>query len=128
MTDSGPRRISDREVPIVITGYFMPTHDAPLIVFSNTPVLVGMPDTDDLFIFVFSTEEKLASTMADIGIGYERVALVTDGRELLDEIMALNARGERPYWLRVAVDPYKADNGRVRFVEPFTLGEKTLLA
>ena len=112
MTDVAPRRISDREVPIKITGYFMPTH-AP-----NAPVLIGMPGTDDLFIFVFSTEEKLASTMTAIGIEYERVSLVTDGRELLDEIKATNESGKRPYRIRVAVDPYKADNGRVRFVEP----------
>ena len=112
MTDVAPRRISDREVPLRLTGYFMPTR-AP-----NVPVLIGMPGTDDLFIFVFSTEEKLASTMESIGIGYERVSLVTDGRELLDEIKVTHEGGARPYRLRVAVDPYKADNGRVRFVEP----------
>jgi len=111
MTDVGPRRISDREVALVIDDYFMPT-DAP-----NAPVLVGMPGTDDMFIFVFSTAEKLASAMKSIGIEYERVAIVTDGFELLDEIKATNDRGERPYQLRIAVDPYKADNGRVRFVE-----------
>jgi hypothetical protein len=119
LTDVGPRRISDREVSIVITGYFMPTQ-AP-----NVPVLIEMPGTDDLFVCVFSKEEKLASTMAAFGIEYARVALVTDGRELLDEIKATNARGERPYWIRVAVDPYKADNGRVRFSEPFGFGEMT---
>ena len=53
MTDDGPRRVSDREVPLAITGHFMPTQ-AP-----NAPVLVGMPGTDDLFVFVFSTEGKL---------------------------------------------------------------------
>lgn len=122
MTAGGPRRISDREVPVNITGYFMPTH-AP-----NAPVLISMPDVDDMFVFVFSTEEKLAVAMADIGIDYERVALVTNARELLDEILATNARGERPYWIRVAVDPYKADNGRVRFFEPFTLVGEALWA
>ena len=112
MTDSAPRRISDREVPIVITGYFMPT-DAP-----NVPVLIGMPGTDDLFIAVFSTEDKLVAMMGAFGIGYVRVSVVTDGGELIDEIQKTNARGDRPYRIRLAVDPYKADNGRVRFVEP----------
>ena len=37
---------------------------------------------------------------------------------LLDELQATNESGARPYRLRIAVDPYKADNGRVRFVEP----------
>ena len=45
--NTGPHRISDREVPIAFTGYFMPSQ--------HVPVLVGMPGTDDLFIFVFST-------------------------------------------------------------------------
>jgi hypothetical protein len=111
---AGPHRISDRVVPIVVTGYFMPTH-AP-----NAPVLIGMPDTDDLFIAVFSTEEKLAEMMTTFGIVYNRVAIVTDGRELLDEIAAMNAQGDRPYQIRLAVDPYKADNGRLRYTEPLS--------
>ena len=115
MTD-GPRRISDREVPINVTGYFMPTRGG------SVPVLIGMPGTDDLFMFVFSTEEKLVAAMAAFGIEYERVAVVTDGRELLDELQAANESGTRPYKLRLAVDPYKADNGRARFVEPFDDG------
>ena len=112
MTD-GPRQISDREVPLNITGYFMPTHGG------STPVLIGMPGTDDLFMFVFSTEEKLVAAMIAFGIEYESVAVVTDGHELLDEIQARNDGGTRPYRLRLAIDPYQADNGRVRFVEPF---------
>ena len=118
MTDVAPRRISDREVSLRLTGCFMPTQ-AP-----NVPVLIGMPGTDDLFIFVFSTQVKLVSTMESIGVEYERVFLVTDGRELLDEIKETNARGERPYRIRIAVDPYKADNGRVRFVEPLQDGSR----
>lgn len=110
--DLAPRRISDRELSIRITGYFMPTQ-AP-----NVPVLIGMPGTDDLFMLVFSTEEKLAAAMASFEISYAWVAVVTNGGELLDEIQATNESGERPYRLRLAVDPYKADNGRVRFVEP----------
>jgi hypothetical protein len=113
--NDGPRRISDREVPITITGYFMPTR-AP-----NVPVLIGMPGTDDLFIFVFSTEAKLVASMTAFGIEYARIAIVTDGRELLDEMQATNESGARPYKLRLAVDPYKADNGRARYVEPFAL-------
>ena len=92
----------------------------------NVPVLIGMPGTDDLFMFVFSTEEKLVAVMDAIGIQYERVALVTNGGELLDEVAATNARGERPYRLRIAVDPYKMDNGRVRFAEPLMSQESPL--
>ena len=111
MTD-GPRRISDREVPLALTGYFMPTH-AP-----SAPVLCSMPGTDDLFVFVFSTEDKLAAAMSAFRIAYARVALVTNGADLIAEIQARNVSAERPYRVRLAIDPYQADNGRVRFVEP----------
>lgn len=118
---TGPYRISDREVPLVdVTGYFMPT-DAP-----NRPVLASMPGTDDLFIFVFSTEAKLASSMKTIGIDYARIAFVRDGSELIDEINTMNATGGRPYRIRLAIDPYKADNGRVRFSEPLAQEEPSL--
>jgi hypothetical protein len=110
----GPHRISDREVPIAVTGYFMPTC-AP-----NRPVLIGMSGTDDLFIAVFSTEEKLAETMRTLGIEYARVSIVTNGSELLDDIATMNETGGRPYRIRLAVDPYKADNGNVRFNEPLS--------
>jgi len=111
VTSDAPHRISDREVSIAITGYFMPTH-AP-----NAPVLIGMPGTDDLFIAVFSTEEKLVAMMGAFEIEYKRVAIVTDGPELIDEITTMNKTSGRPYRIRLAVDPYKMDNGRVRFSE-----------
>lgn len=109
---TGPHRITDREVPLAITGYFMQTRGG------STPVLIGMPGTDDLFMFVFSTEELLAAAMSAFGIVYESVAFVTNGGELLDEIRARNDSGTRPYRLRLAVDPHQADNGRVHFIEP----------
>lgn len=111
VTDDAPYRISDREVHLAITGYFMPTQ-AP-----NVPVLVGMPGTDDLFILVFSSKEKLVSVMESLGIGYEHTAIVTSGHELLADIKTVNESGDRPYRIRLAVDVYKADNGRVRFLE-----------
>lgn len=117
MPDVGPRRISDREVPLVLTGYLMPTRE------QNVPVLASMPGTDDLFMFVFSSEAKLVASMRDLAIGYTRVSVVTDGGQLLDEVSATNAAAERPYRLRFAVDPYKAESGRVRFVEPLAFEE-----
>ncbi len=116
VTSNAPRRISDREVPIIITGYFMPTRSP------NVPVLIRMPGTDD-FIVVFSTREKLAETMTTFKIEHERVAIVTHGRELLDEIRAMNETGGRSYRIRLAVDPYKADNGRLRFSEALMSGD-----
>jgi hypothetical protein len=108
---NGPYQISDRVVPINVTGYFMPSHGP------HAPVLVGMGDTNDLFVCVFSTEEKLAASMKVFQIDYARVAIVTNGGELIDEMAALNKTSGRPYRVRLAVDPHKADNGRIRFVE-----------
>jgi hypothetical protein len=109
-TEFAVRRVSDREIDLKITGYFMPTQ-AP-----GVPVLAGMPGIDDLFIMVFATEEKLRAAMADFAISYARIAKVTSGTELLEDIDRLNHEG-RPYRIRLAVDPHKAANGRVRFIE-----------
>lgn len=113
MTNEAPRRISDRVVPVSITGYFMPT------LASNAPVLIGMLGTDDLFIVVFSTKEKLTGVMQTLGIKfkYKHVSIVTNGRDLINEIRAKNATSGRPYRIRLAVDPYKAANGHIRFTE-----------
>ena len=112
-----PRRISDREVPLQITGYFMPLAEP------GTPVLFGMPATDDLFIFVFETEEQLVEVMKSVDIAYEKVVVVWSGPELLASIAETNAAGDRPYRIRIAVNPYKTEDGRVRFLEPLPAKE-----
>jgi hypothetical protein len=114
VTDENPRRISDREVPLAIDGYFMPMH-AP-----NAPVLIGMPGTDDLFVFVFSTGEKLDEAMKTFSLAYAHVSRVSSGKDLIAELNAMNTSGGRPYRIRLAVDPYKADNGKARFTEPLS--------
>jgi len=93
-----PRRISNRVVAATITGYFMPTRGP------NVPVLIGMVGTDDLFILVFSTREKLDGIMRSLGIAYERLSIVTSGPDLLDEIKSMNARADQPYEIRLAID------------------------
>jgi len=115
VTDPAPRRISDREVPINLTGYFMP------MIEPNVPVLLGMPGTDDLFVAVFSTEKKLRSTMRIFKIGYQRISKVTDGKDFIADIEATNQSGGRSYRIRIAIDPYRGPNGRLRFVEPLAV-------
>jgi hypothetical protein len=114
-----PRRISDREVPLQITGYFTP------LAAPGTPVLFGMPGTDDLFLFVFETEEKLVEVMKSIDVTYEKIVVVWSGQELLASIAETNATGDRPYRIRIAIDPYKTENGLVRFLEPLPAKEPT---
>ena len=112
MNKPAPRRISDREVPLQLTGHFMP------LAAPGTPVLFGMPGTDDLFLFVFETEEKLVEVMKSVDVAYEKVVVVWSGPELLASIAETNATGDRPYRIRIAVNPYKTEDGRVRFLEP----------
>lgn len=118
MTIDAPRRVSNREMPIAITDYFMPTRAARDGAEVGDPVLIGMPGTKDLFVFVFSTTEKLVAAMEALEIQYEGVARVTDGADLIEEVVEMNEASGGAYRIRVAVDAHKADDGRVRFVEP----------
>ena len=77
-----------------------------------------MYGTDDLFIVVFSTEEKLRTFMSSIEVGFDRIQIVMNGSDFIDSIEDANNEG-RPYALRIAADPYKHENGNWRFTEIF---------
>ena len=91
----------------------------------GTPVLLGMPGTDDLFLLVFETEEALVEHMKSFDIAYEKVIVVFDGPELLASIAEENTTCGRPYRIRIAINPHKTDDGRVRFLEPLSATEAT---
>ena len=112
----GPKPISNKVVHLSITGYLMPVYE------DRQPVLLGMPGTDDLFICLFSEEEKLRSVMAELQIYFHKIVVIMDGPIFLESIKEDIAAQKRPYELRIAVDPYKHENGRVRFQEIW-LGE-----
>jgi hypothetical protein len=116
MADFEPRS-TGRVSEMSISGYLMPAHG------NRQPVLIGMAGTDDFFIVVFSTAEKLRSFMEAIGIGFDRIQKVTNGVEFIESIDEENARGNRPYALRIAADPYKHENGNWRFTEIFGMGD-----
>lgn len=89
----------------------------PALYLMSQPVLVGMPGTDDLFICLFSTEEKLRTSFADFHIEFEKIVVIMDGHVFIESIKEDIARQKRPYELRIAVDPHKTDRGTVRFQE-----------
>jgi hypothetical protein len=96
----------------------MPALHPPSPDYPSQPVLVGMPGTDDLFICLFSTEEKLRQSFADFNIDFEKIVVIIDGPTFLESIKEDIARTKRPYELRIAVDPFKVpETGRVRFRE-----------
>lgn len=112
MSESGFRRTSGIK-EISVTGYLMPALE------NRQPVLCGMPGTDDLFVLLFSDKVKLDAFIAEYLIHYDRIQQVTDGGDFVDSIQEENARGGRPYELRIAVDPYKHENGNMRWTEIF---------
>lgn len=116
MTDDGPRQISDRVLEMTITGYLMPYLD------DGAPILCGMPGTEDLFVLLFSSKAKLEAMMKAYNLEYESIKVVTDGREFVSGIDEENTKG-RPYRIRIAVDAYKHENGRIRYTEVFALAD-----
>lgn len=109
--DDAPRKVSDRRVDVVIDGY--------LTAFVNgRPFALAMPGTPDVFIAVFSTKEKLEALFRDYDLKYDSIKQIENGREFLDSVIA---------HYRVAIDPYKHTNGRLRYVEPVSFGARSIL-
>jgi hypothetical protein len=102
---------------MAISGYLIPAH------MNRQPVLIGMDGTDDLFIVVFSTEEKLRSFMDEANVDFDRIQQITDGVEFIESIDEENGKVSRPFALRIAADPHKHENGRWRFQEIFRTGD-----
>jgi hypothetical protein len=117
VTTDALRRADDREEPVTITGYFVPTGAPKDDEEVGDPVLVGLAGTADLFVFVFSTEEKLVAAMKVFGIRYASVARVIDGADLVANVVKMNAGSGGAYRVRVIVDAHKADDGSARFDE-----------
>jgi hypothetical protein len=99
-----PRRVSRRELKVNVTGYVSPFY------IDNQPVLLNMSGTEDLFLALFSTPQKLEAEMARAGIEYDKIVKVTDGPNFLESVA---------FRVRVIVDPHLHGNGRVRFTELF---------
>lgn len=102
-TDEGPRRISNREINIDLAGYLCPFET------ETQPLLLNMPGTDDLFFAVFSTEPKLRSFLAAYRLSCSKIVQIADSRVFLDSVLGQ---------VRVCVDPYRHENGRLRYLEP----------
>jgi hypothetical protein len=99
-----PVPVTGKLLELNITGYLFPAHA------NRSPVFLRIDGAgDDLFLPVFSTEEKLCAVMGKIS--YDRILQICDGREFLDSIE------EDPRKLRVIVDPHKHESGTTRFQE-----------
>ncbi len=103
MADEGPRRISDKVQEIDIKGYLCPFKSA------TQPLALSMPGTDDLFLAVFSTEGKLLRFLWQFDLKHFKIVQINDGPDFLESITG---------HYRVMIDPYKNEDGRIRFIEP----------
>jgi len=99
-----------------ITGFFMAAHE------NRQPVLIGMAMTDDLFIMVFSTTDKLREFMSAIDTSFDRIQVIMDGSDFIRSVEEANKNDGRPYELRIGADPYKHENGNWRYTEIFGEG------
>lgn len=106
-SEEAPKRISDRVLHLNIDGYLMPVD------VRGQPILLEIPGTPDRFISIFSTEVKLDAMFETYGLSYSWIKQIQNGPEFL---ASLN-ENILSFHLRVAIDPYKHENGRVRFVE-----------
>jgi hypothetical protein len=103
-----PRRVANTEVHrLDITGHHFPWRD-------DAPLLVHLDGTHDYFLPLFTSEQKLRDMMHVFSIEMDSIKHIDDGPEFLDCIPTEFATGER---LRIMVDPYRAADGKTRFIE-----------
>lgn len=115
MTEA-PWPVSNKDLNIDVSGYLMPCHE------DRQPVLIGMHGTNDLFICLYSTEDKLRQSFLDWNIEFARIVIIMDGNTFVDSIKEDIALKERSYELRIAVDPHKTERGTVRYQEIWLKG------
>ena len=102
-----PRRIGTPPHDIDINGYFMPCLD-------RQPILMSLDGTTDIFIPVFSSENKLRELMRISQSAFEGIVRITDPREFINSIQEARRHGEQ---IRVMVDPYITPEQKTRFSE-----------
>lgn len=99
----GVRRISDKIESLALSGYLIP------FITDVQPQVVYVGDSEEhVFIMVFSTESKLKSFCSEKEIEFSSIKQITDGKDFFMEL---------PRDVRVMVDPYVHENGRIRFME-----------
>lgn len=105
--NTGPYRISDKVHQLDLTGYVIPYID-------GGPVLIQLPNSNDGFVPIFTTAEKLHEYMKPANIPYEAVNHISDPREFLIAVPRRFPTGER---VRIIIDPWVTDMGNTRFRE-----------
>jgi hypothetical protein len=97
-----PRPTGRPPVAIDIDGYLMPGVQAK-------PLIVRMHGSQALYAVVFSTIDKLTAFCRDYSMPCEIIKQVTHGRLML--------AGLKQGGIRCAIDPHKAADGLMRWLE-----------
>ena len=102
-----PWQTSQTVVTMDITGYLFPWR-------SGQPVFVLIGGTDDYFLPLFATAQKLRDLMTAIKVEFDRIKQINNQREFLASIPTEMPNGER---IRIIVDPNIISTGNTRFRE-----------
>lgn len=79
------------------------------------PVLLNMPGSPYNYIALFSTKQKLDQMMQDAEVPFDGIKRIDDGVEF---VQGLTESGpEAAASLKIILDPYFTEQGRVRFTE-----------
>lgn len=92
---------------LTLTGMLIPWRT------TGGPVLLSMPACDDFFLALFSTEGKLREVLGRAGVKFDRIKHIDDGVEFIRSLPTSYEDAR----LRVIVDPWFTEQGRVRFIE-----------
>jgi hypothetical protein len=76
---------------------------------SVQPVLLRVAGLEGNCIPLFTTPDKLRDASRELGLHYESIKQVDDGRQFLDDMRAQN--------VRIIVDPHIATNGKLRYLD-----------
>jgi len=90
-----------------LTGHLFPWHQ-------GTPALLTMPNSNDVFLPVFSTVEKLQALVRLVDLPIDAIKQIDNPIEFFKSMPAQFPNGTR---LRVIIDPYRTDENHTRFSE-----------
>jgi hypothetical protein len=103
-----PRQINDNIHIINVTGYIFAWK-------INAPVWLTLHGTNDLFLALFSTEDKFKAMASILAFQHEKLMRVDNAEEFIESIPLISAKtGHR---LRIIIDPYIEDNDNFKFKE-----------
>lgn len=98
----GPRYLGAEDTRVQIAGFLLCGDD-------KGPLTIRMPGSEDIYIPVFSTRDKLGKFADDFNLEFTTVKQILDPVAFFDGMSLAN--------YKIIADPYKHENGRCRFIQ-----------